>query len=271
MVKMANRKGNFIKLDRKILDWGWYKDANTMKVFIHCLLKANWKDGDFQGITIRRGQFATSISELSQQTGLTPQNVRTAINHLISTNEITNQSTKKYRIITVNNYDLYQDDNKQTNRQLTNSQQTANKVANNNRRIYKEGNNERREDIRDILYYCDEPNKSESTQPVISLPSVSGNEVPVSQVEVDELSKLYPAVDVMQQLRNMRGWLLANPERRKTERGMKRFVNSWLAKTQNRNTGNNTPRRDWNETTGGDQSTDWKKPERDLPGITVLE
>jgi hypothetical protein len=51
---------------------------------------------------------------------------------------------------------------------------------------------------------------------------------------VDEFVRLYPAVDVMQQLRNMRGWLLANPSNRKTESGINRFMNTWLSKEQNR-------------------------------------
>lgn len=58
--------------------------------------------------------------------------------------------------------------------------------------------------------------------------------VPVSQAEVDEWSRLYPGVRVMDQLRAMRGWLLANPTKRKTAGGMKRFVNSWLSREQNR-------------------------------------
>lgn len=46
--------GNYIKLSRNLLDWGWYKDANTSRVFLHCLLKANWKDGEYYGVRIPR-------------------------------------------------------------------------------------------------------------------------------------------------------------------------------------------------------------------------
>ena len=65
------------------------------------------------------------------------------------------------------------------------------------------------------------------------LPLVDGSDFPIAQETVDELSGLYPAVDVAQQLRNMRGWLLANPKNRKTKTGIMRFVNSWLAREQN--------------------------------------
>lgn len=72
-----------------------------------------------------------------------------------------------------------------------------------------------------------------SPPPAAVLPLVDGSDFPIAQETVDELSRLYPAVDVDQQLRNMRGWLLANPKNRKTKAGIMRFVNSWLAREQN--------------------------------------
>lgn len=56
----------------------------------------------------------------------------------------------------------------------------------------------------------------------------------VSYDLVNEYQELYPAVDVKQQLRNMKGWCDANPTNRKTRTGIKRFINSWLSKEQNR-------------------------------------
>lgn len=72
-----------------------------------------------------------------------------------------------------------------------------------------------------------------STPPAITLPLADGSEFPILYALVVELSGLYPAVDVMQQLRNMRGWLLSNPKNRKTKTGIMRFVNSWLSREQN--------------------------------------
>lgn len=118
--------GNFIKLNRKILEWEWYKDINTKIVFIHCLIKANWKESKFKGEVIGRGSFVTSRDKLADELSLTVQEVRTALTHLKSTNELTIKTTTKYTIITVNNYDLYQLSNQQTNQQLTNNQPTIN-------------------------------------------------------------------------------------------------------------------------------------------------
>lgn len=69
-------------------------------------------------------------------------------------------------------------------------------------------------------------------EPLIGLPLNDGSEHEVTEEDVAEYAQLYPAVDVMQQLRNMRGWLMANPQRRKTKRGIKAFIASWLAKEQ---------------------------------------
>lgn len=118
--------GNWVKLFSKFMNWEWYKDSNTKDLFIHCLLKANWKDGRFEGVEIKRGSFVTSLKSLSEELGMTVQEVRTSLKHLISTNELTSKSTNKYRIITIVNYELYQLVNKQPNTQLTINQQATN-------------------------------------------------------------------------------------------------------------------------------------------------
>ena len=73
-----------------------------------------------------------------------------------------------------------------------------------------------------------------STPPAISLPLNDGTEYPVSVEQCQEWAGLYPAVDVIQQLRNMRGWLDANPAKRKTKRGINAFIVRWLAKEQDK-------------------------------------
>lgn len=69
---------------------------------------------------------------------------------------------------------------------------------------------------------------------VISLPLNDGTEFGVTEAMVFEFSSLYPAVDVIQELRSMRGWLLNNPKNRKTPGGIRRFINSWLSREQDK-------------------------------------
>lgn len=65
-----------------------------------------------------------------------------------------------------------------------------------------------------------------------TLPLNTGDEFPILENQVAEFGKLYPAVDVLQELKKMRGWLVSNPTKRKTKSGMLRFVNGWLSKQQ---------------------------------------
>lgn len=79
---------------------------------------------------------------------------------------------------------------------------------------------------------CAEP-QSDSA-PVAAIPLNTGEEFEITQAQVDEWTALYPAVDVMQELRNMRGWCRGNPERRKTRHGIMRFIVGWLAREQDK-------------------------------------
>lgn len=124
---MEYNDNEFIKLNRKIIGWEWFTDIPASHLFIYCLLSANWKEGKFQGKLIQRGEFVTSLERMSGETGLSVQQVRTAISKLEKTGEITNRSFNKYRIIRVNNYCLYQGEQQTNNKQITNNQQTNNK------------------------------------------------------------------------------------------------------------------------------------------------
>lgn len=85
---------------------------------------------------------------------------------------------------------------------------------------------------------CAEPLQASTPEPeepaIISLPLNDKTWYSITQKQVDEWSGLYPAVDVMQELRKMLGWLDASPSNRKTRRGIKSFVNRWLSKEQDR-------------------------------------
>ena len=104
--------GNWIKLNRSILEWEWYDDINTKVLFIHLLLTVNYEPKKWHGITIDRGQRVVSLAELAEETGLSIQNIRTAINHLKSTGELTRTLTRtltgQVPLVTVENYDKFQ-------------------------------------------------------------------------------------------------------------------------------------------------------------------
>lgn len=110
----------YIKLFRKMTDWKWYTHETTFRVFIHLLFKANWEDKN----GLKRGQVYTNWKEIATELKIfdkknkpSRQPVRTALNNLKLTNEITIKKTNKGSIITINNYNDYQDQTtKKTNK-----------------------------------------------------------------------------------------------------------------------------------------------------------
>jgi|TARA_Y100000310_G_C20647796_1_gene797621 hypothetical protein len=98
----------WIKLHRKFTKWEWYDDINTKVLFIHLLITANYEDKNWRGTLIKRGQKVTSLPNLAKETCLTIRNVRTSLDRLKSTGELTDQSTNRFRLITICNYDEYQ-------------------------------------------------------------------------------------------------------------------------------------------------------------------
>lgn len=81
--------------------------------------------------------------------------------------------------------------------------------------------------------YCAEP-QAAHTPPIVSLVLNDGSFFDVLSPDVSKWEALYPNVDVKQQLRNMAGWCDANPTKRKTRGGVKRFITNWLAREQDK-------------------------------------
>lgn len=111
----------WIKIHRKILEWEWYSDTNTFRLFIHLLLTATHKEISFRNKKIKAGSLVTSLTKLSEETGLTKREVRTALEKLKMTHEVTHQTTHQNSIITIENWNLYQANDTQSDTQATHS------------------------------------------------------------------------------------------------------------------------------------------------------
>ena len=144
-----NTTNGFICLYRQITQWEWYQNPNTFRLFVHCLLMANFTDGRFEGKEVKRGQFVTSLPSLSKQTSLSIRQVRVALDHLIMTGELTNKSYTKYRVITVVKYDQYQSNDRQIDSQMTDKRQTNDSQMTDKRQQYKKNNNNNNLDVVD--------------------------------------------------------------------------------------------------------------------------
>lgn len=127
----------WIKLHRKFTKWEWYTDVPVKVVFLHLLLEANHEGKKWQGREIQRGQCVIGRKVLADETGLSEQQIRTALDKLKKTGEITTESTNRFTIATIVNYSLYQtcDEEEQptNNQQATSKQPTDNQQATTNK------------------------------------------------------------------------------------------------------------------------------------------
>lgn len=118
----------WIKTHRSLMDWEWYQDSNMVHLFLHMIMKANHEEKKWRGVTVKRGQFISSRDKLSCETGISAQTIRTCIERLKATKELTSVSTSQYTIYTIVNYNDYQEDDRPNNQQPT-SETTSNQPA----------------------------------------------------------------------------------------------------------------------------------------------
>lgn len=115
----------WIKLHRKIIDKGWYKNSKYVHLWIHLLLKANHKPREFlwnnKIMIINEGQLITGRKELSEQTGISETTIEHILALFVKERQIGQQTTTKFRLISVLNWKDYQN---LDNRRTTNGQQT---------------------------------------------------------------------------------------------------------------------------------------------------
>ena len=105
---MGKSKG-YIKLYRNILDWELFSDINARLVFIQLLLTANYEDKIWQGYTIKRGSRVISYEKFAKEVGLTKRQVRGAIEKLEKARCAARLRYPRFSIISVNNFEKYQD------------------------------------------------------------------------------------------------------------------------------------------------------------------
>lgn len=155
---MNNSQG-WVRLHRQFLEWEWYEDNNTKVLFLHILLKANHKDRRYKGKLVKRGELLTGRDILSKEVGLSVQQIRTALNKLKSTNEITIKSTKQGTIIQIVKYNYFQI----VTNESTNNQPTSNQQVTTNNNVKKEKNE------KNIPTFLDFKSYALSKQPDVSL------------------------------------------------------------------------------------------------------
>ena len=115
---------SWIKIYRKFEEWEWFQSAEMVQLFICLLINASPLPKRWKGMIIERGQLMTSYESLHNKTGLSIRTLRTCLGRLEEKGEIIREATNKFSIITICNYDCYQDGDFESDKQTTSNGQT---------------------------------------------------------------------------------------------------------------------------------------------------
>lgn len=239
---MEHREGGFIVLHRRVQSWPLWRAMTGQQraVFVQILLAANWKPSQVwvgrEVVQIPRGAFIDSQEQIALDSGTTRKVVRTTMDMLSSEgflNRVVVGHSKGHGVIltTIVNYSKYQDVSEEEGHGEGHQRATEGPRSGHGGAV-----SEPYEPVEQV-----EPPKTLAPSPTDSTPVVhsfacSGSRptYDVHQSQVDSWTTAFPGVSVAQELRKMTAWLDANPTRRKTHRGIPRFVVSWLERSQNR-------------------------------------
>lgn len=105
---MADPKGNWLKLYRSLADWEYYKDGNTVRVFLDLMIRAELKPREYKGVTIERGQVVTTLDEIGARLGLSKKQIRTSVEKLKITSSIEVLRYPKFLVISILSWEKYQ-------------------------------------------------------------------------------------------------------------------------------------------------------------------
>ena len=98
---------SYIKLDRKIVDWEWFTDGNVLKLWIYILSNVNVKDKNWRGIEVPKGSMIASVNTLAEACEMSVRSVRTCLERLEKTGEISRKTTNKYTLINAIKWEEY--------------------------------------------------------------------------------------------------------------------------------------------------------------------
>lgn len=148
----------YIRLHQRLLEWEWYGIPEMTALWVHLLLVANWEDKEWRGITVHRGELVSSLSHLSRDTGLSVSQVRTCLNRLQNSKQVSIETTNQMTKITICNYDSYQ--------YICESQSQANDTQDGNQPLREIATTEEYKDIKkiDIKEISDKSDKEKSSE-----------------------------------------------------------------------------------------------------------
>ena len=134
----------WIKVYRSIWDKGWSKKPDFVSLWVYLLTEATHEPREYwwngKSIVLQNGQFITGRNKLSSETGIHPSKIERILNVFETEQQIEQQKTNTSRLISIVNWDKYQNTEQQTEQQVsnkwtTNEQQVSTKQELKNLRI----------------------------------------------------------------------------------------------------------------------------------------
>ena len=224
----------WVKAHRQMLDHWVSQEPEMFACWMRLLLEANHSETKrmFNGTltTVKRGQLVFGLEAFSHKSGISVKKLRRYLDLLEKEGMIGRQKTSKYSLISIVNYSEYQPEGSQK----ASEWQAEGKQKASKGQHRENGKNVENGEEKDMHG----PQQAESEPSVIDLPTnkhgTQGEVYGVPQSQVDLWQEDYPAVSVISELHKARSWLDSNPAKRKTSQGMKRFLNNWLSRAQDR-------------------------------------
>lgn len=240
--------GDWVKLHRQLLDSQVFQDVALLKVWIWCLLRANWKEvwiptTSGRGTTqtqLLPGQFICGRNAAAVELKMKPTTVRDRLKKLASMGNLAIQSAGPKSIVTVCNWETYQglEEDESAGPSAVdppvNRQSSASEPPQSKKVKKREEGKEQQEKI------TSEPQGD--SEVVLVYPCVGPvKEWGLTRAKVDEYRENFPGLDIRIQCRAALQWCIDNPTKRKTARGMTRFLANWLTRQQNQSRGAAAP------------------------------
>ncbi len=244
VIWMGNEDYNWVKVNRTVQShWIWMdKPFSRGQAWIDLILLAQHQDSTFQDrrgnlIDGKRGCVYRSERFLAERWGWSRKKLANYLLRLEQDNmiEVDKKRASERTTIFIVNYETFQGKgaSKGASGEPVGNQSGASgePVGNINKNVKKDKNVKKEKENK---YICPEPGKPAPGCSDIFLPLVDGTFYNVPEDRINNWSKAFPAVDVEHELRKMLTWLDSNPKNQKTARGVNRFINGWLSRTQDR-------------------------------------
>lgn len=234
---------DWIRLYRALLEHPVFQDADLLKLFIWCILKANFKPSRFHDQLIGVGQFVTGRNRGAEEVGISPSKWYRDIERLSRPpfSCISVKADSNWTTITVCKYTTYQKAVGKTEQQVdskwTASEQQVDTIEERTTEGSSSKTGRRKDGKKDS---CGEPAKPTSPPPstdstIMVFPCVGKGptEWPLTAAKLAEYSEAFPDLDLPAEMRAARQWCIDNRTKRKTFCGMPAFLSRWLTKSQN--------------------------------------